>query len=353
MINKAANLMPHITKFTNITKFIHLSHLLILGYLVGLISVVQAQDPVYSQFYSNPLELNPALAGVSGGTRIGLNYRNQWPNLNANYTTYAISADHYFTNFNSGLGAALSYDNSAYGIIRTINAEIAYAYQLQTRNDAKIRLGFQAGIISASLDWDKLIFYDAIDPEFGPISPGGTPYPTDEIPPDYTHVTRIDASVGGLYIDNRFYAGLSLKHLARPDITFYKPTNTKKGLPIRTIFHAGYEFPIETNAYRRNEVSIVPNILVAKQGITGQINAGVLVNISTINAGLYYRHAFHNPDAVIVSIGMDYQNIRAGYSYDATISKLGFSTGGTHEVFLSVVFQQEPETKYDCRKIFR
>lgn len=313
----------------------------------------RAQDPVFSQFYSNPLELNPALAGVSGGTRLGINYRNQWPNLNARYTTYSISGDHYFRNVNSGLGASLLFDNSAFGILRTFNAEIAYAYQIQTRNDAKIRLGFQAGIISASLDWEKLIFYDAIDPEYGPISPGGTPYPTEETPPDFTHVTRFDASVGGLYIDDRFYAGFSLKHLARPDISFYNPVNTKRGLPIRAIIHTGYEIPIAPNLSNRRDISIVPNLLFASQGNTGQVNAGILLNISTINAGLYYRNAFHNPDAIILSLGMNYENIRAGYSYDATISKLGLGTGGTHEIYLSVVLQPEPETKYDCRKIFR
>ena len=38
-----------------------------------------AQDPEFSQFYANPLYLNPALAGVTICARANANYRNQWP----------------------------------------------------------------------------------------------------------------------------------------------------------------------------------------------------------------------------------------------------------------------------------
>ncbi len=41
----------------------------------------QAQDPEFSQFYANPLYLNPALAGANICPRAILNYRNQWPGL--------------------------------------------------------------------------------------------------------------------------------------------------------------------------------------------------------------------------------------------------------------------------------
>ena len=39
-----------------------------------------AQDPLFTQFYANPLYLNPALAGAARCPRINLNYRNQWRN---------------------------------------------------------------------------------------------------------------------------------------------------------------------------------------------------------------------------------------------------------------------------------
>ncbi|MEY4602756.1 MAG: hypothetical protein RIT43_48, partial [Bacteroidota bacterium] len=42
---------------------------------------VSAQDPTFTQFYANPLYLNPAFAGSHGCPRFALNYRNEWPQL--------------------------------------------------------------------------------------------------------------------------------------------------------------------------------------------------------------------------------------------------------------------------------
>ena len=48
-----------------------------------------AQDPTFTQFYANPLYLNPAFAGSNGCPRFALNYRNEWPQLTGNYVTYS------------------------------------------------------------------------------------------------------------------------------------------------------------------------------------------------------------------------------------------------------------------------
>jgi hypothetical protein len=45
---------------------------------------VQGQDPTFTQFFSNPIYLNPALAGSSGCPRFAMNYRNEWPQLTGN-----------------------------------------------------------------------------------------------------------------------------------------------------------------------------------------------------------------------------------------------------------------------------
>ena len=52
-----------------------------------------AQDPTFTQFYSNPVYLNPALAGSYGCPRISMNYRNEWPQLTGNYVTYSAAYD--------------------------------------------------------------------------------------------------------------------------------------------------------------------------------------------------------------------------------------------------------------------
>src|SRR5215467_5893824 len=59
-----------------------------------LIGISYAQDPSFSQFFSSPLTLNPALTGKFDGIlRVAGNYRNQWPSVNNAYITSTVSVD--------------------------------------------------------------------------------------------------------------------------------------------------------------------------------------------------------------------------------------------------------------------
>ena len=88
---------------TFITSIFHKLIVLVIGILVSH-NVLFAQDPTFTQFYSNPLYLNPALAGSTGCPRINMNYRNEWPQLTGNYVTYSASFDTYSKDINGGVG---------------------------------------------------------------------------------------------------------------------------------------------------------------------------------------------------------------------------------------------------------
>ena len=61
---------------------------------VALVSVSNAQDPNFSQFFASPLTLNPALTGKFDGTfRVAGNFRNQWPTILNAYETKTASID--------------------------------------------------------------------------------------------------------------------------------------------------------------------------------------------------------------------------------------------------------------------
>ena len=66
---------------------------LFLFFLVGVNNKVIAQDPIFTQFYSNPIYLNPAFAGSRVCPRFALNYRNEWPNISGNFITTAAAYD--------------------------------------------------------------------------------------------------------------------------------------------------------------------------------------------------------------------------------------------------------------------
>lgn len=328
---------------------------------------VKAQDPLFSQFFSTPITLNPAFAGVTYAPRLSATYRNQWP-IHADdgsvyAATYAASYEQFIPAFNSGIGVLVLTDNDGNGLYKTTNFTANYAYRIAVNDEFNIRLGVNAGFKQSNIDWDRLVFLDQLDPITGSVDAVGNPNISNEQRPEDLSNTIFDVGAGMLAYTSKFYGGISLQHLTTPDEGFFK-TNTSllDGLPLRTSIHAGAEFIVKEGNKRNPSSFVSPNILFAKQGDQGQINAGALYNHGVVFGGAWYRHAFTNGDAVIAVVGMQYDILKIGYSYDFTLgSSVAARSGGAHEVSLVINFdnsesvrsKRRAERYIDCFKIFR
>ncbi|MDX1665935.1 MAG: PorP/SprF family type IX secretion system membrane protein, partial [Saprospiraceae bacterium] len=300
----------------------------------------RGQDPVFSQFYAAPLQINPAFAGITFAPRITLNYRNQWPSWPNAYITYAATFETSVDELNSGFGLRLMADNAGDGIYRTNRLAAIYGYQVQAGEDLFFKFGLEAGVIQTRLDWDRLIFEDQIDPINGLPIPGNGNGLSRENPPEDLDHTVVDISAGMLVYGQNFYGGISLKHLNRPAGNFFEINNNLGGgLPLRTTLHGGAEFTIDKGNNRNGPTFISPNLMLIRQGDFGQINAGAYAGSGLFFGGMWFRYAFNNADALIGLVGLRYDVFRIGYSYDATISTLSLGrTGGTHEISLTINF---------------
>ncbi|RYE21972.1 MAG: type IX secretion system membrane protein PorP/SprF, partial [Sphingobacteriales bacterium] len=66
----------------------------ILGFSLNSNLAIAQIDPHFSQYYANPLWLNPGLTGVTDGDyRVNVNAKQQWTNLNNGYLTAGASFD--------------------------------------------------------------------------------------------------------------------------------------------------------------------------------------------------------------------------------------------------------------------
>ena len=328
----------------------------VLGMLLVSIGTVHAQDPIYSQFYSAPLQLNPGFTGITNAPNIAMNYRNQWPSLSNAYSTYSVSYDQFFRDFNSGLGLFILADDAGNGILKTTRVSGFYSYRVKINRDWQIKWGIELGVVQARLDWDKLIFLDQIDDKLGPISPGGTPFPTGETTPESFKSSYIDIGTGGLLYNKRFYFGFSAKHLNTPSQSFLDVNNNLfGGVPLRWSVHAGSEFSIRLGNNRFWRPFISPGMMFVSQGASRQLNVGTFLGFGEFYGGVWYRHANTNPDAVIGAVGFRKNQIRVTYSYDATISRLSINSGGAHEVGVIINLSDgRKESIYnDCFSIFR
>lgn len=324
----------------------------------------RAQDVVLSQFYAAPLLLNPGFAGTSRAPTLTLNHRSQYVGFAGAtaYQTYAVQYSQYVAPLRSGLGLAVVADNAGDGGYNTYSATASYAYGIRLDEAHTIRLGLSAGVERRQLDWDRLVFFDQLDIDTGPVDAGGNPNPTAEQRPDQTATTFADFGAGILYAGPNAYGGVSLAHLTTPDdrIASVAAAGFYEGLPMRLSLHAGYQ--IDLAPARTGSASFVtPNVLYTKQGPFEQVNLGAYVSLGQVFAGAWFRHAFGNADAAIGSIGVEWGMYKLGYSYDAVVSGLAAANSGSHEVSLTLNFDEAwwvkdrraKERYNDCLNLFR
>src|SRR5205814_5862540 len=92
---------------------------------------LHAQDLEFSQFFNAPLYLNPAFAGVGGGPRFALNYRNEWAGLGNAYISYAASYDQHVDALGGGIGILIVSDQQANGIYVGNSVTGVYSYEIK------------------------------------------------------------------------------------------------------------------------------------------------------------------------------------------------------------------------------
>ena len=304
---------------------------IILSAIVAIASMLnraQAQDPEFTQFYANPLYLNPAFAGSLKCPRIIMNYRNQWPALTGQFVTTSVSYDRYVCHI-GGFGALFTNDKAGEGTLITNNFSLFYAKPIQINRFFSISAGFQATYAEKRVDWDKLTFGDMIDPRRGFV------YTTQEIPG--RGVARyFDMSAGVLGYSKTIFFGFAVNHLTEPDE--YLLTGASP-LPRKYTGHAGAMIKLG-----ENDTYISPNVLFQAQQDFRQLNMGMYVMRGPLTGGLWYR----DKDSFILLIGIQQGNFKAGYSYDVTVSKLANKSSGSHEISFGMQFACKK-----CPKKFR
>ncbi|MEI8117275.1 MAG: type IX secretion system membrane protein PorP/SprF [Flavobacteriia bacterium] len=314
----------------------NLKNLILLGlFYVSFHSM--AQDPTFTQFYSNPVYLNPALAGSSGCPRIALNYRNQWPQLTGNFITYAAAYDTYAKNISGGVGIMAMHDQQGQGTIQTSMIAGTYSYYLKVNRKFRIMFGGQAAYFQKYLDWSKLTFGDQIDPRRGFI------YQTGDVPRGNGSHGFFDVSAGMVGFTKNFYFGLAAHHLNRPDESMILGDSR---LPIRITGHMGANIKLGQRGRYSSNTTLMPNVIYQYQNGFQQFNIGAYLKYESFTIGAWYR----NRDAFIVSLGITTEKFRIGYSYDLTVSQLGGVSGGSHEISMGINLKCKKQMK-DFRRI--
>jgi type IX secretion system PorP/SprF family membrane protein len=305
-------------------------------FLIGGLEVLQAQDPMFSQFYSAPLYLNPALAGAETNMVIGVNYRTQWNSLQSPYQTGQVSLTHplIVNGVNrkhiGGLGVSVfnevagQYNNfKTFGIV----AGGAYNLPFDKWDNTFISIGLQGGIIQKKIDNGDLTWGSQYDPYFGfnqSIQPSVNninqvvSYPVINAGLTFNHNSQ---KLNG---DLSEFVGVAISNLNKPNESMI--IGSQNQLPLLLKVHGGFDYTLN------DRVGIAPQILWMRQNNIDQINVGTYLSYSVsveeqpfiATLGTWYRVG----DSFIMMVGFSKNKFSFGFSYDLTTSTLRYATRG-------------------------
>ncbi len=311
-------------------------------------NALKAQAPQFSQFYAAPLYLAPSFTGATDGSRISLNWRNQWPQLSGTFVTYAFAFDHYFHNYNSGVGLLFFRDQAGSANLATTNVGILYSYNFKVNQNWTMRPGLHFLYSQRTIDYNKLVFGDQLS-----LDDDGLP--SSQTTLDTEGVRYFDASTSLLAYTRNVWLGFTFDHLMTPDQSM---TSQESNIPLKISLYGGYRFKLNKPLTGVTEESISLTFLYKNQGPFNQFDIGTYWSKEPISIGLQYRgipifnnpiHGTFNNDAVVLMVALRTKSIRVGYSYDFTISNLLGSTGGSHEISIIYEFNQgKPGKKHDA-----
>ncbi len=319
--------------------------------------IATSQDPIFTQFSIIPIQINPAFVGNSYAPIVSLNTRLQWPSFGSAYRTLGFSADRFFESYNLGLGTMVSLDDSGDGIYKQFKVDLIASYRLKVREGHFLKMGLGFGLGRNVLNWDKLIFGDQIDDTYGYQLPNGNRITSKEDVPGNLSVNYPDLSAGLLYYSKQIYFGVGVKHANSPEVYYGSNDVVNNGLPVRYSVIVGGEKDL-SDFVSNTRAFYSPGILYVNQAGQSQLTFHNYLNIGSIFANIGYRYDIVNSDAIIFGVGFSKDLIKIAYSFDYTISKLGISSGGAHELGIMLNFDKStlfdaPFRYSDCFNMFR
>lgn len=294
---------------------------------------MNAQDPQFTQFYSAPLNLNPAFVGATPCWRAMVNYRNQWflaGESNANYNTINAAIDYNFRRPKVGLGGYIINDRASIGGFTSYEFAPMVSKEVKIKDELKLRFGIQPSYHLRYLTPGNYTFGD----QYTNLQPIGGSADGARI---LSAINFFDISAGTVLYSDRFWIGIAGHHLMNNTLV------TPSGIiyvPTKLSVHGGMKFELND----ANESVIKPAANLKLQGAHLQLDLGFYYERSQYIFGAWYRgiplinstSAAFNQDAIALLFGMKISSFKFGYSYDLPLSKMIYSLG-SHE--LSACFE--------------
>jgi type IX secretion system PorP/SprF family membrane protein len=214
-----------------------------------------------------------------------------------------------------------------------------------------LRAGVQLGVANNQFNLTSLVLGDQLnnDGVQNPVSIESNSIMTNS-------KFYFDLGLGLLYYSEKYWLGAAAHHLTQPNIGFSAGKST---LPVAWSMHAGARFYVgrEKGIQREVRKTFSPSFMLRNAANQFQFDFTGIYNLQPILVGFGYRglplmkyNRMQN-DAFMLLAGYRTSSLLIAYSYDLTISNLGLSTLGAHELGLIIEFGERGATKRGARLI--
>ncbi|MDX1908609.1 MAG: PorP/SprF family type IX secretion system membrane protein [Bacteroidia bacterium] len=346
-------------------------YLRLLALLAGVLPVLPAwaQDPVFSQFMTNKLYLNPAYIGFDEGMVVNSSWREQYPKIGGiqtKFTTRHIGASLAVPKLQSGFMVQYFDHVEGAGNLQWQSVGIGYGWRNRqcgqtayTHERHELNLGLRGSYNWFGINPAGFVFSDQLDAIFGAVLPQG-------IPPDMLagfEDSYLDLDVGAM-LESRlgtlrdgpwWQNGVTLSHVPRVDMA---PRNTSDEKPFRLTYHTALLKKTRFGINHPQTMYIVPMYRLELQPATalrGTVDGnfwhsshqlGLVFDLESapgIWGGIWYQGGYNplnarNTNSLIVAGGVSADIWQIGISHDYNYSGLRSNSGGTWEFTLNLVF---------------
>ena len=288
--------------------------MLILGFCMLLAgSPLKAQqEPMYSQYMFNMLNLNPAYAGNYGGDNVTLLYRMQWVGVDGAPKTGTLSWDR--RNVDSNVGYGLQLYNDRLGIESTTGIQGFYSYKLKL-SYSTLTFGLSGGTLNYRAAYSKATTTNPNDPLFD----------------RDINIILPTVVFGLLFNAERMFIGFSMPDLLKTKVDI---NNTLHSTSANNHYFltGGYIFDVSEG------IKLKPSILV--KAVRGSAPAFDINMNAWFQNNLGFGISYRPNDALVGMFEIQLSpKLRLVYAYDYTISSLKtYNVGGSHELMLRYEF---------------
>lgn len=216
---------------------------LLLGIVLLMSISINAQEEYIVNHSKFMQKSNPSYFGFNNLNKVGVLFNqmklNEFDKMDNKYAFGALA----FENLDFSIGADInSFKIQNTGL--TINlANLSYVYKLQFDNDLYFLPAVTVGFGSSSVNPENLIFEDQLNTATGFINTESI----DPLAPVISNVNYLDLGASFILHSDKFMAGLTLKHLNKPNTSYNKEVPIEK--PIQISIQGAYEFDL--NPYER------------------------------------------------------------------------------------------------------